>query len=99
MGRGFLVPRRDAAEASDTIEKARDEIKLFAEYSVDRSAFAHGARLTLGITQSTKGGRRIIARQEMLKTFGTPDATTKADAMPVQDLRTKCECPVAPVRS
>jgi predicted transposase YbfD/YdcC len=53
------------------------------------TAFAHGARLTLGITQSAKGGGEILALRELIKMLDIRAITITADALHCQ--RETCE--------
>ena len=53
------------------------------------TAFAHGARLTLGITQSAKGGGEIVALRELIKMLDIRGITITADALHCQ--RETCE--------
>lgn len=53
------------------------------------TAFAHGARLTLGITESAKGGGEIIALRELIKKLDILGITITADALHCQ--RETCE--------
>ena len=53
------------------------------------TAFAHGARLTLGITQSAKGGGEILALRELIKMLDIRGITIPADALHCQ--RETCE--------
>jgi predicted transposase YbfD/YdcC len=53
------------------------------------TAFAHGARLTLGITQSAKGGGEILALRELIKMLDIRGITITADALHCQ--RETCE--------
>ena len=53
------------------------------------TAFAHDARLTLGITQSAKGGGEILALRELIKMLDIHGITITADALHCQ--RETCE--------
>ena len=53
------------------------------------TAFAHGARLTLGITQSAKGGGEILALRELIGMLDIRGITITADALHCQ--RETCE--------
>ena len=53
------------------------------------SAFAHGARLSLGITQSAKGGGEILALRELIGMLDIRGITITADALHCQ--RETCE--------
>lgn len=53
------------------------------------TAFAHGARLTLGIAESAKGGGEILALRELIKMLDIPGITITADALHCQ--RETCE--------
>lgn len=53
------------------------------------TAFEHGARLTLGITQSAKGGGEIMALRELVETLDIRGITIAADALQCQ--REDCE--------
>lgn len=48
------------------------------------TAFAHGARLTLGITESAKGGGEIIALRELIGMLDIHGITITADALHCQ---------------
>ena len=53
------------------------------------TAFAHGARLTLGITESARGGGEIIALRELIGMLDISGITITADALHCQ--RETCE--------
>lgn len=53
------------------------------------TAFAHGARLTLGITQSAKGGGEILALRDLIEMLDIRGLTVTADALHCQ--RETCE--------
>ena len=53
------------------------------------TAFAHGARLTLGISQSAKGGGEILALRELVEMLDIRGITITADALHCQ--RETCE--------
>lgn len=53
------------------------------------TAFAHGARLTLGITESAKGGGEILALRELIEMLDIRGITITADALHCQ--RETCE--------
>ena len=53
------------------------------------TAFAHGARLSLGITQSAKAGSEILALRELIKMLDIRGITLTADALHCQ--RETCE--------
>ena len=53
------------------------------------TAFAHGARLTLGISQSAKGGGEILALRELIEMLDIRGITITADALHCQ--RETCE--------
>jgi predicted transposase YbfD/YdcC len=53
------------------------------------TAFAHGARLTLGIAESAKGGGAILALRELIKMLDIRGITITADALHCQ--RETCE--------
>jgi predicted transposase YbfD/YdcC len=53
------------------------------------TAFAHGARLTLGITESAKGGGEILALRELIEMLDICGITVTADALHCQ--RETCE--------
>ena len=53
------------------------------------SAFAHGARLTLGVAQSAKGGSEIAALRELIEMLDIRGITITADALHCQ--RETCE--------
>ena len=53
------------------------------------TAFAHSARLTLGITQSAKGGGEILALRELIEMLDIRGITITADALHCQ--RETCE--------
>ena len=53
------------------------------------TAFAHGARLSLGITQSAKGGGEILALRELIAMLDIRGITITADALHCQ--RETCE--------
>jgi len=53
------------------------------------TAFAHGARLTLGITESAKGGGEILALRDLIKMLEIRGITITADALHCQ--RETCE--------
>ena len=56
------------------------------------TAFAHGARLTLGITQSARGGGGIAALRELIEMLDIRGITITADALHCQ--RGTCELTV-----
>ena len=53
------------------------------------TAFAHGARLTLGVTESAKGGGEILALRELIEMLDIRGITITADALHCQ--RETCE--------
>ena len=53
------------------------------------TAFAHGARLSLGIAQSAKGGGEISALRDLIKMLDIRGITITADALHCQ--RETCE--------
>ncbi len=53
------------------------------------TAFAHGARLSLGIIESAKGGGEILALRELIKMLDIKGMTITADALHCQ--RETCE--------
>jgi hypothetical protein len=53
------------------------------------TAFAHGARLSLGIVESAKGGGEILALRKLIKMLDVRGITITADALHCQ--RETCE--------
>lgn len=80
----------DPAIAIDGKEMRRSFDKAAEQSNMNIvSAFAHGARLTLGITQSAKGGGEILALRELIEMLDIRGITITADALHCQ--REACE--------
>lgn len=96
---GFFTKFRAdfAAEAGDEPAIAIDgkEMRRSFDKAAERSnmnivtAFAHGARLTLGIAESAKGGGEILALRELIEMLDIRGITITADALHCQ--RETCE--------
>ena len=67
-----------------------------AEHPFLVTAFAHGARLSLGMSQSAKGGGEILALRELIEMLDVRGITITADALHCQ--RETCELIVAAQR-
>ena len=74
----------DGKEMRRSFDKAMEQSNLNIV-----TAFAHGARLTLGITQSAKGGGEILALRELIEMLDIRGITITADALHCQ--RETCE--------
>jgi hypothetical protein len=78
------------AIAIDGKEMRRSFDKAAAQSNLNFvTAFAHGARLSLGMTQSAKGGGEILALREMIEMLDVRGITITADALHCQ--RETCE--------
>ncbi len=78
------------AIAIDGKEMRRSFDKAAAQSNLNVvTAFAHGARLSLGITKSTKGGGEILALRELIEMLDIRGITITADALHCQ--RETCE--------
>ncbi len=75
----------EAAIAIDGKEMRRSFDKAMEQSNLNIvTAFAHGARLTLGITQSAKGGGEILALRELIEMLDIRGITITADALHCQ---------------
>ena len=74
----------DGKEMRRSFDKAMEQSNLNIV-----TAFAHGARLSLGITQSAKGGGEILALRELIEMLDIRGITITADALHCQ--RETCE--------
>ena len=80
----------EAAIAIDGKEMRRSFDKAMEQSNLNMvTAFAHSARLTLGITQSAKGGGEILALRELIEMLDICGITITADALHCQ--RETCE--------
>ena len=78
------------AIAIDGKEMRRSFDKAAAQSNLNVvTAFAHGARLSLGMTQSAKGGGEILALRELIEMLDIRGITITADALHCQ--RETCE--------
>ena len=81
---------QDPAIAIDGKEMRRSFDKAAGQSNMNIvTAFAHGARLSLGITQSAKGGGEILALRELIEMLDIRGITLTADALHCQ--RETCE--------
>ena len=74
----------DGKEMRRTFDRAANQSGLNVV-----TAFAHGARLSLGIIESAKGGGEILALRELIKMLDIKGMTITADALHCQ--RETCE--------
>ena len=85
--RADFAQERDARSAIAVDGK---EMRCAFDRAADKSglnvvtAFAHGARLSLGITRSSKGGGEIPALRELIKMLDIEGVTITADALHCQ---------------
>jgi predicted transposase YbfD/YdcC len=90
--RADFAQERDAAQAIAIDGK---EMRRAFDRAADKSglnvvtAFAHGARLSLGVIPSAKGGGEIVALRELIKMLSIKGAMITADALHCQ--RETCE--------
>ena len=76
---------KNAAIAIDGKEMRRSFDKSAEKSNMNIvTAFAHDARLTLGITQSAQGGGQILALRELIENLDIGGITITADALHCQ---------------